>query len=173
MSAIVVGFSRGIAEEVDAYLRPLPFGVELHHLTGCRVALLHDEFIIACGAEVAQVLWSTYDDVNVTIRQYVVIDGVKSWSNEVEAGVKRAGDAFPPHLQFTRRWRGRMTTVDAEFTVGVRVPANRRWEHRRWLAGGGLAAIRAPEPPVTPADPAQLRGEAVAAGIRFMAVLRR
>ena len=130
--------------------------------------------MISCDAEVARVIWDNFDDVDVTIRQYVVIDGVKSWSNEVEAGVKRAGNAFPPYHQFTRRGRGRVTTVDAEFTVGVRIPAGRLWEHRRWVAAGGLAAIRA-HPPETPAGhiPLQLRGEAVAAGIRFMAVLRR
>ena len=175
MSAVVAGMTRGVAEVIDDFLRPLPFGMELHKLTGHRVSHVNNEFLVACNADTAQMLWENYDDINVTVSQYVVIDGVKSWSNEVEAGVKRAGNAFPPFHQFTRRWRGRVTTVDAEFTVGVRVPAGRLWEHRRWVAAGGLAAIRAPPPPETPAGhiPLQLRGEAVAAGIRFMAVLRR
>ena len=173
MSAVVAGITRGVAEEIDAYLRQPPFGVELHKLTGRRVVHLNNEFFITCNAETAQVLWNTYADIIVSVRQYVVIDGVKSWSNERESGVKRAGDPFPPHFRFTRRWRGRMMAVDAEFTADVRVPANRLWEHRRWLAGGGLLAIQEPDPPETPAEPAQLRGEAVAAGIRFMAVLRR
>ena len=65
--------------------------------------------------------------------------------------------------------------MDAQFTVGVRVPAGRLWEHRRWVAAGGPATIQTPAPPETPAEhiPLQLREEAVAAGIRFMAVLRR
>ena len=175
MSAVVAGMTRGVAEVVDECLRQPPFGVELHRLSGCRVVHMHNEFIIVCSAETARVIWEAYDDVNVTVRQFLIIDGVTSYSNETDAGVKRAGDPFPPHLRFTRRWRGRVTAVDAEFTVGVRVPAERQWEHNRWLAAGGLAAIRAPPPPETPADhvAAQLRGEAVAAGIRFMAVLRR
>ena len=174
MSAVIAGFNRGVAEEIDAFLRPLPMGVEVHRLTGCRVAVLRDEIMISCDAETAQVLWNTYD-VHVSVRQYIVIDGVKSWSNELEAGVNWTGGAFPPFHSFTRRWRGRVTTVDAEFTVGVRVPANRIWEHRRWLAAGGLAAIRASDPPETPEEdiPLMIRGEAVAAGIRFMAVLSR
>ena len=174
MSAVVAGMTRGVAEVIDEFLRPLPFGVELYKLTGHRVLHMRNEFLIARNAETAQVLWNTYD-VHVSVRQYIVIDGVKSWSNELEAGVNWTGGAFPPFHSFTRRWRGRVTTVDAEFTVGVRVPAERLWEHNRWLAAGGLAAIRAPDPPETPAEhvAAQLTGEAVAAGIRFMAVLRR
>ena len=175
MSAVIAGFSRGVAEEIDAFLRPLPMGVEVHRLTGCRVTVLRDEIMITCNAETARVLWDTYEDVHATVRQFVVIEGVTSWSNETEAGVRRAGSPFPPFHSFTRRWRGRVTTVDAEFTVGVRVPANRILEHRRWLAAGGLAAIRASDPPETPEEdiPLMIRGEAVAAGIRFMAVLRR
>ena len=173
MSAVVAGVTRGVAEVIDGFLRPPPMGVELSKVG--HMTILRDEVIVGgLVAEVAQVLWDTHEDVNVTLRQYVVIDNVRSWSNEVEAGVKRAGNAFPPFHRFTRRWRGRITTVDAEFTVGVRVPAGRLWEHRRWVAAGGPATIQTPAPQ-TPAEhiPRQLRGEAVAAGIRFMAVLRR
>ena len=175
MSTVVAGMTRGVAEEVDAFLRPLPLAVEIHNLTGCGIVRMRDEVIVMGGAETARVLWDNYEDVNVTVRQFVVIEGVTSYSNEEEAGVKRAGNAFPPFHRFTRRWRGRITTVDAEFTVGVRVPAGRIWEHRRWVAAGGPATIQTPAPPETPAEhiPLQLRGEAVAAGIRFMAVLRR
>ena len=175
MSAVVAGMTRDVAEVIDEFLRPLPFGVELYKLTGHRVMHVRNEFLVACSAEAAHTIWETYADVNVTVEQYILIDGVKSYSNEREAGVKWAGEPFPPYSRFTRRWRGRATTVDAEFTVGVCVPAERLWEHNRWLAAGGLAAIRAPDPPETPAEhvAAQLTGEAVAAGIRFMAVLRR
>ena len=174
MSAGVAGVTRGVAEVIDNFLRPPPMAVEIYNLTGHRVTVRADDILVECGVDTAHVLWDKYD-VHVTLRQYVVIEGVRSWSNELEAGVKWAGDRFPPYHRFTRRWRGRVTTVDAEFTVGVRVPAGRLWEHRRWVAAGGHEAIRAPPPPETPEEhiPRMLRGEAVAAGIRFMAVLRR
>ena len=174
MSAVVAGMTRGVAEVVDEYLRQPPFGVELHRMSGCRVEHLHNEFIIECSAETARVIWEAYDDVDVTVRQVMIIDGVTSYSNETQAGVKRAGNPFPPHLRFTRRWRGRVTAVDGMFTVLVRVPAGRQWEHNRWLAAGGYEAIRAPPPPEIPEEHIQrmLRGEAVAAGIRFLAVCR-
>ena len=175
MSAVIAGFSRGVAEEIDTFLRPLPMGVEMRRLTGYRVHVYRDEITISCDAEAARIIWNQFEDVVVDVRQYMIIEGVKSWSDEQDSGVKRAGNPYPPHHQFTRRWRGRVTTVDAEFTVSARVPVGRVWEHRRWVAAGGLAAIRAPDPPETPAGhiPLQLSGEAVAAGIRFMAVLRR
>ena len=171
MSAVIAGFNRGVAEEIDSFLRMPPFGLELHKVTGRRVLHLNNEFFITCSAETAEVLWNTYDTM-VSVRQYVVIDGCKSWSNERETGVKRAGEPFPPYFCFTRRWRGRMAVVDAEFTAYVRVPPNRLWEHRRWLAAGGLADIEEPEPRAE-RHAMQLRGEEVAAGIRFMAALRR
>ena len=174
MSAVVAGFNRGVAEEIDTFLRPLPMGVEVHRLTGCRVEVLRDEIMVSCGAETARVLWDAYEDVHVTVRQFVVIEGVTSWSNESETGIKRTGNRFPPFHSFTRRWRGRATTVDAEFTVGVRVPAGRLWEHRRCAAAGGYESIRELPPPEIPEEHIQrmLRGEAVAAGIRFLAVCR-
>ena len=175
MSAVIAGFSRGVAEEIDTFLRPLPMGVEMHRLTGYRVHVYRDEITISCDAEAARIIWNQFEDVVVDVRQYMIIEGVKSWSDEQDSGVKRAGNPFPPHHRFTRRWRGRVTTVDAEFTVSARVPVGRVWEHRRWVAAGGLAAIRAPPPPEPPAEhiPLMLPGEAVAAGIRRMAVLRR
>ena len=174
MSAVIAGFNRGIAEEVDSFLRPLAFGVELHRLTSCRVRYFNNEFFIACSAETAGVLWNTYADIIVSVRQYVVIDGCKCWSDERETGVKRAGEPFPAHFRFTRWWHGRMTVVDAEFTVHVRVPPSRLWEHRRWLVAGGLAAIEEPDRPMGELRMPPLRGVEVAAVIRFMvAGLRR
>ena len=87
MSALIAGFNFGIAEEVDSFLRPPPFGLELHRLTGCRVRHLNTEFFITCSAETAEVLWNTYD-VIVSVRQYIVIDGCRCWSDERETGVK-------------------------------------------------------------------------------------
>ena len=173
MSAVVAGMTRGVAEVVDSFVRPPPMAVEIHKLTGHRVTVVRDEIMISCDAETARALWDKYD-VYVDVRQYVVVEGVRSWSNEQESGVNWTGGRFPVYHRFIRRWRGHMTTVDAEFTVVVRVPAGRRWEHRRWADSAGAAAIEAPDPPETPEAhiPRMLRGEEVAAGIRFMAVLR-
>ena len=174
MSAVVAGMTRGVAEVIDGFLRLPPMGVEMHRLTGYRVHVHRDEISMVCDAEAARIIWNHFEDVVVDVRQYMIVEGVKYWSEEQDSGVKRAGGRFPPHHQFASRWRGRGTTVDAEFTVSARVPVGRVWEHRRWVTTGGLAAILEP-PPEAPAEhsPLMLRGEEVAEEIRRMAVLRR
>ena len=75
MSAVAAGFLYGIAARIDSFIRPLPFGVELHKLTGLRMRCGEHCFVITCGAETAVAVWRAYDRVLVDARQYIEIDG--------------------------------------------------------------------------------------------------
>ena len=137
MSAVCAGLYRGIAEKVDAFIRPPAFALEIHNLTGCRVGCGNNFSVISCSAEVAIAVWRTYDRVLVDARQYIQIDGRRCWSEVMESGVKWTGQAFPVYFRSTHEWLGRAAVIDAEYTVTVFVPAARLWEHRRWRAVGG------------------------------------
>ena len=139
MSAVVAGFNRGIAEEVDSFLRMPPLAVELHKLTGCRVRCDDRSCLIICSVEAAIAAWAAYDRVHVTVRQHTEIGGIRCWSEVDGGGVKWAGEPFPLRRRSThQRYGGRIAIIDAVCHVLVYVPADRAWEHRRWLAGADL-----------------------------------
>jgi hypothetical protein len=144
MSAVAAGFVYGIAARIDSFIRPLPFGVELHKLTGLRMRCGEHCFVITCGAETAVAVWRAYDRVLVTARQYIEIDGRRCWSEVEESGVNWAGERFPVHFRSVHVYAGSTAVIDAEYTVTVYVPLGRCWEHRRWLAGGGMAELEDP-----------------------------
>ena len=135
MSVVAAGFHRGIAEKVDSFLRPPPFGLELYELTGCRMRCGNDSCVIRCSAEVAHAVWWAYDRVLVDARQYIEINGRRCWSEVMVSAVNWAGQRFPLYFRSTHLRVGHTAVIDAEYTVTVFVPAGRLWEHRRWCAG--------------------------------------
>ena len=141
MSAATVGFMRGVAAEIDSFIRPLPCGVELHQLTGLRMLCGDRYFVITCGAEAAAAVWRAYDRVLVSARQFIEIDGHRCWSEVDTSGVKWAGEPFPVHFRSVHNYVGSTAVIDAEYAVTVYIPSNRLWEHHRWLAGGGMVEL--------------------------------
>ena len=149
----MAGFNRGIAEEVDSFLRMPPLAVELQKLTGCRARCDDRSCLVICSVEAAMAAWAAYDRVYVTVRQYIEIGGIRCWSEVDGGGVKWAGEAFPFRRRSThQRYGGRVAIIDAVYHVIVFVPADRAWEHRRWLPAADREELEEPrvtgEPPV-------------------------
>ena len=159
MSAVVAGFNRGIAEVVDSFLRLPPMVVELQELTGCRVECDERACLLIGSMEAAMAAWAAYDRVRVTVHQFIEIGGIRCWSDVQGSGVKWAGEPFPMRRRSTHQRVGRVANIDALYRVIVFVPADRAWEHRRWLLTADNEELE--EPRVT-GDPPVARGRVAA-----------
>ena len=158
MSAVVAGFDRGLAKEIDSFLRPLPFAVGLARVAGVRLSHFHGRYRVICDVTAAEEVWKRYTDVHAEVTRTLQIEQNRPYKTEMVIAVSKPGE-LPLLHRTVHNYQERVAVISAEYVLTVRVPPNRVLEDIDWHLDGNWEASGlqcelhdAPPPLMTPAE---------------------
>ena len=135
------GFNRGIAMEIDSFLRPLPFAVGLSRVAGVRLSHFRGRYRVICDATAAEKVWNRYTDVDAEVTRTLQIEQHRPCKTErVLAFSKPAGHQLPLFHRTLHVYQGRLAVLSAEYALTVGVPPSRLMEDIDWHLAGNWEA---------------------------------
>ena len=139
MSAVVAGFDRGLAKEIDSFLRPLPFAAGLSRVAGVRLSYFRGRYRVICDVTAAEEVWKRYTDVNAEVTRTLQIEQHRPCKTERVLVVSKPGE-LPLFHRTLHIYQGRVAVLSAEYALTVGVPPNRVMEDIDWHLDGNWEA---------------------------------
>ena len=159
MSAVVAGFDRGIAKEIDSFLWPLPFAEDLSRVAGVLLTYFRGRYRLICDATAAEKVWNRYTDVNAEVTRTLQIEQHHPCKTERVLVVSKPGGQLPLFHRTLHVYQGRLAVLSAEYALTVGVPPNRMMEDIDWHLAGNweVSGLRRevqhdPPPRMTPTE---------------------
>ena len=140
MSAVCAGFNRGIAMEIDSFLRPLPFAVGLSRVAGVRLSHFRGRYRVICDATAAEKVWNRYTDVDAEVTRTLQIEQHRPCKTERVLAFSKPGHQLPLFHRTLHVYQGRLAVLSAEYALTVGVPPSRLMEDIDWHLAGNWEA---------------------------------